>query len=900
MIHAVALWRIGKFDEARQAFDQARDAARIAKAPLQAAVVDSNRARFEEDLGRLELAARIAVGAVATSVAFGDRQQEAMQLVNLANLWFDLGRFSECKSAIQRSREIAHAMRQPGLLRRLDLIQAHVALNEGDFAAAHAALDRSVNQARELSDEPSVWRAELVRTEVLMRQGRGRAARRLLDQAAAALDGAGHSDEKALAAEYRLQWATFAGSPALVARLAAAVELPPGSRRRRAFLRDAQLSALHRLARKADLARIAREQIADLEGAELVALSARAHAALALAERGAAGSDERIAAARQAYARVKAPGHLALKAEAALMLGRAARDVRLLEEAEEFARRAGHLPLAKRARELRRRVAPARAGDVDGATRLASLERLMRVAKRITAAPDGEELLRLLLDDAVEATRAARGFLILARGGELAVRCARNLDAADIERPELSFSSTVARSVAADGKSVLFADVSTDERWRDAASISQLKLLSVLCAPIGGQGRIIGSVYLDEPTRIDAFRPGDLRYVESLADFAAIALEKIELLDQDRAQKRQLLDSQQEIARLNTRLQQALLAQREELHSVRASLERARAATGDAPQFAGIVSHGAAMDEVRRRIERVARSTLPVLVTGESGTGKELVARAIHGAGTRAARPFEAFNCSTTPNGLIENELFGHRKGAFTGADVDQPGLFEHCDGGTLFLDEVAEAPAELQAKLLRVVQDGIVQRLGGGAAVHVDVRLIAATNRDLKAQVAAGRFREDLLYRLNVLPINLLPLRERREDIPLLLEHFARREAAKLGIPPPRFTPVAWRCLMRHDWPGNVRELEHAIQRLFVLHRDVEEIGVEALRSELPAAVADEPLQTADLRGYLDRQEEQFITEVLARCGGNRSKAAKELGISERNLYQRLQRFRGADHPKP
>jgi len=533
---------------------------------------------------------------------------------------------------------------------------------------------------------------------------------------------------------------------------------------------------------------------------------------------------------------------------------------------------------------------------VDAAARLASLERLMRVAKRISAAGDGEELLKLLLDDAVEATRAARGFLILARGGDLSIRCARNLDAADIERPELAFSSTVARAVAADGKSVLLADVSTDERWRDAASISQLKLLSVLCAPIGREGRVIGSVYLDEPTRIDAFRQGDLRYVENLADFAAIALEKIAMSEQDRAQKQQLLESQQEVARLNTRLQEAVLAQREELTTVRASLARARADAGDAPQFAGIVAQGAAMDEVRRRIERVARSSLPVLITGESGTGKELVARAIHGAGDRATGPFEAFNCATTPSGLIENELFGHRKGAFTGAESDQSGLFERCNGGSLFLDEVAEAPADLQAKLLRVVQDGAVQRLGGGPTVKVDVRLIAATHRELRALVASGRFREDLLYRLNVLQIALPPLRERREDIPLLLDHFVRREATRLGIAPPRFTPAAWRCLVQHEWPGNVRELEHAVQRLLVLHRDVEEFGIEALRSELPAAVADEPLRTIDLRQHLETEERTFITEVLARCGGNRGKAAKELGISERNLYQRLQRWRGAE----
>ncbi|MSR46111.1 MAG: GAF domain-containing protein [Planctomycetes bacterium] len=895
-IHAVTLWRLGRIGEARVAFGIALHAARMGALPLQVAVVESNLARFEGDCGNLELAASIARRAIATTVAFGDRQQEAVQVTTLANILFDIGRFAECKEALQRSREIAHAMNQPHVLRHVDIIQAHVAMNEADFAAAHAALDRAKEVARSMNDEAGAWRAELVRTELLMREGKGRAARRLIDEVAKYLVATGRADEVAIAAEYRLQWATFAAGRGVVARLLES-ELPlPPSRRRRAFLRDARLSALHRLGRHEALAKAAAEQLDDLASSDLVALRARAAAALALAVRGdPARAPACIEQAREAYGATRAPGHMALKAEAALMLGRAARDRRLLEEAEEFARRAGHRPLEKRARALRRRLLPPDGADVDAVARLQSLERLMQVAKRITATLDGELLLKMVLDDAVDATRAARGFLILSRDGELGVRCARNLDAADIERPELSFSSSVARSVYRTGTPILLADVSTDELWCDAASISQLKLLSVLCVPIARHDHVIGAVYLDEPTRIDAFRPGDLRYVENLADFAAIALEKADLLADARTRRVELESSQAEIASLNQKLQATMFKQQDELKVAKASLELAHRMSGRVPQFEGIVAQSRAMEEVKQRIERLASSPLPVLVSGESGTGKELVARAIHARSGRLAQPFQAFNCATTQPGLIENELFGHQKGAFTGATENQPGLFERCDGGTLFLDEIAEASKELQAKLLRAVQNGEVQRLGGGETRHVDVRIVAASNRDIRSEVAAGRFREDLMYRLMVLQVHLPPLRDRREDVALLLDHFVTREAAKLRVSAPVFTPAAWRCLVGYDWPGNVREVENVVQRLLVLHRDAPEIGIDALRAELPSAVSDVPVTHFELREFLDSQERTCIEEALARCGGNRQRAAKELGISERNLYQRLQRWRTA-----
>ncbi len=896
-IHAITLWRMGRFEEAATGFRVALAAAQATGLPLQVATIEGNFARFQEDCGHPEAAVTTFRRALAAAVAFGDRQQEAIHALNLANTLFDLGRFVECKQEMQRSREIAHAMNRPSVLRRIELMQAHVALNEGDFAAAHAALDACVAIARTIDDAQGAWRAELVRTEVLMREGRGRAARLLMAQVAADPVATGHDDLGALVAEYRLQWATFAGSRRAVESALEGLPQSIGSRRRRLFLRDARLSALRRLGRQEELAATAEEQLADLEGSDYVALRARAAvmAAVAALRHGRAVAAPRLEQARAAYDAAQAPGFLAQKAEPALVLGTALQDRRLLEESEEFARRSGHRPLLRRARTLRRRltVPLTAAHDGESAERLAALERLMQVAKEISAAVDGESLLRLLLDHAVEATRAARGFLLLGRGGQVEVRVARNLEAADIERPELAFSSSVARKVARDGSAVLLSDVSADEQWRDAASISELKLLSVLCVPMRDRDETIGSLYLDEPTRIDAFRPSDLRYVENLADFAAIALEKTQLLAANRAREAELETNQAEIARLNRELQKVLLEQQGELRAAQASLDQARRSAGRVPQFEGIIAQSQEMEEVKRRIELFADADLPVLVSGESGTGKELVARALHRRSRRAEKPFEPLNCATTQPTLIENELFGHQRGAYTGANEEQAGLFERADGGTLFLDEVCEASPELQAKLLRAVQSGEVQRLGGGPVRKVDVRIVAASNKDVKKEVAAGRFREDLMYRLMVLQVHLPALRERRDDVPLLLDHFVARESARLKRAPPRFTPLAWRRLVLHDWPGNVRELEHAVQRLLVLNRDAEEIGVDALRSELPDTVVGEPLHALPLKEYLEAQERTYLQEVLARCGGNRLRAAKELQISERNLYQRLQRLR-------
>ncbi len=315
-----------------------------------------------------------------------------------------------------------------------------------------------------------------------------------------------------------------------------------------------------------------------------------------------------------------------------------------------------------------------------------------------------------------------------------------------------------------------------------------------------------------------------------------------------------------------------------------------------------IVGRSAAIEEVRSLIEKVAPSRTTILVTGESGTGKEVVARTIHDRGEWRDQPFVAINCGAIPEGLIESELFGHEKGAFTGAVDSKPGLFEVAGSGTLFLDEVAELSAPLQVKLLRAVQERRVRRVGGKADIGFAARIIAATNRDLHEEVARGRFREDLYYRLNVIQLGVPPLRARRDDIPLLLAHFLRRFGVEAGRGEMRISPEAERRLCAHDFPGNVRELANILERAVTLADgpllDVADLP-PALRVPPGApqpqdgAAAKLPDAGLDLQSHLDAIERRLLEQALERAGGVKTEAARLLSLTFRSLRYRLAKFR-------
>jgi DNA-binding NtrC family response regulator len=310
-----------------------------------------------------------------------------------------------------------------------------------------------------------------------------------------------------------------------------------------------------------------------------------------------------------------------------------------------------------------------------------------------------------------------------------------------------------------------------------------------------------------------------------------------------------------------------------------------------------LIGRSEAMRAVYRTVERVAASRANVLITGESGTGKELVARAVHELGPRREAPFVVVNCAAIPETLIESELFGHEKGAFTDARERRIGRFEAAHGGTLFLDEIGELPLAVQAKLLRALQDRSIDRVGSTQAIPVDVRVVCATNRDLEREVASGRFRSDLYYRIHVVPIALPPLRERREDIRLLAESFLARVRAEADRGPARIEPAALAALERHAWPGNVRELENAIERAVAL-ADGEALELGDLPEEIQQAARGDVLREQVRSGRIDldtavaRFETDLIREALARTGGNQTRAAEQLGITRRVLKLKMDRY--------
>jgi two-component system nitrogen regulation response regulator NtrX len=310
-----------------------------------------------------------------------------------------------------------------------------------------------------------------------------------------------------------------------------------------------------------------------------------------------------------------------------------------------------------------------------------------------------------------------------------------------------------------------------------------------------------------------------------------------------------------------------------------------------------IVGHSFAIRALLERIEKVAPTDARVLITGENGTGKELVARAIHRLSARAEHgPFVEVNCAAIPSELIESELFGHRKGSFTGAHEDRAGKFEQADGGTLFLDEVGDMSLAAQAKVLRALQDGYITRVGGEKPIKVDVRVIAATNKQLEKEIEQGRFREDLYFRLNVVPIHVPPLRERREDIPMLVRHFARLAAGEQKLPEREYTADAIDRLSRLDWPGNVRELRNTVERLLILGRndriDANDVARLVGGPQAAAGVAADMLGAGTFSAFKERAERAFILSKLREHDWNVSETARAIEMPRSNLYKKIEKY--------
>ena len=523
------------------------------------------------------------------------------------------------------------------------------------------------------------------------------------------------------------------------------------------------------------------------------------------------------------------------------------------------------------------------------------LLRLQRTARALNSELDRRRLFELILDHAIDILRAERGFLLLRdEQGGLEFAGSRNFAGEDVEGSELDISRSLAHRVLDEGEPVCAVNALEDERFRDVQSISILGLRSVICFPLREREEVVGVIYLDNRLARRAFGPADMRMLEALGDHAAVALRNARLFARADEARAELEEARERVEALNGRLEQIVRGQSVELEELRGAF-RTRKTLDTKYDYAEIIGRSPAILQTLRLLDRVVDSEVPVHVQGESGTGKELIARAIHRHGPRKSGPFVSENCAALTETLLESELFGYVKGAFTGADRPRKGLFELAHQGTLFLDEVGDMSPNMQRKLLRVLQEGEVRRVGGVEPVKVDVRIVTASNRDLREMVGTGEFREDLFYRLRVLQIGMPPLRERLEDVPLLVSHFLDREALRLGGRPIRLAPGVLDLLTAYDWPGNVRELENECMRMVALSGEIVEPDVlsEQIRGHVPVPVpSGKPDEVRDLNALVQVIETAEIQKALRLHDGNKTKAADALCISRFALQRKLEKY--------
>jgi len=861
---AIAQQKSGQSAEARATYEAAlaeaegaRDAATVATIRLNL----SNLAQFDGDLalGLRHLEAAVDMGRRTGALV---AMQQA--LLNLANLDLYLGRYARASASIE---SLLAQKDQLSAVARADLLGL-----QADLLARTGSLVRA---------------AELYEACAAAREAQGRP----LDAAEARLEGllARTRDPKANAHELQREL--------------------KGLREKvgdKGFLEHESLASLVKGA------------IALLDGDEAAARSALDEA-LADAEK--AGRREWAWRALDARARLAnsqgntALAHrdidnaLAMLEETAAKLPRDLREV-FWDDPRRRALRQAHfatVPVSAASK----RIAPAPTPGLRGAntTLLGGprpteerLALIFEITREIATEHDLPRLLTKVTDHAIALLGAERGFVVLANEqGELLAHAARHRKG---DEPHANFSRSVAETVVRTGEPVIATSARDDERLAQAVSVHQLMIQSIACVPIRGSppvGRTIGALYLE--TRI---RPGkqfeaELPTLAAFADQAAIAIENARLLEENHVRTEALAKANVDLALAHDKLAEILGRRTEQLTAVRRDLKQVRAELRGHFGYAGLVGTSAPMRKVYALMDRVKDTDVPLLVTGESGTGKEVVARAVHDAGARAKRPFLGVNCAAIPANLLESELFGHVRGAFTGADRDRKGLFREAEGGTILLDEIGELPKKMQAGLLRTLQEKTVRPVGSAKEEPIDARIIAATNRDLAQMVEEGTFREDLYYRLNVVELRIPALRERLEDIPPLIDHFLTLFSARYRRERKSVEREALRLLSAYDWPGNVRQLEHALLNAWLLGEG-SEIAADDL--ELPDAKGhaqgtvtgprggdspSSPVQS--MNDFKDTERERILT-ALSACNWNRVQASKMIGVPRRTFYRRLKQY--------
>jgi transcriptional regulator with GAF, ATPase, and Fis domain len=492
---------------------------------------------------------------------------------------------------------------------------------------------------------------------------------------------------------------------------------------------------------------------------------------------------------------------------------------------------------------------------------IGAMRRLQEFSRLLTDPGDLDGLLDELIDQVVGLTKASKGFLVLAGDPpdqhKYVIRVARNLERQPVDDPEALLSDDIIREVITSRKPAIISDALHDTRFQTSLSVINLRLSSVMCVPLLVRGELLGLIYVGNNDVIDLFDTDQLEMLTVFASQAALFVKNAKLLNELRSEK----------SELSERLENF--------------------------KFGSIIGACPQMIEVYKRVEKVATTDITVMITGETGTGKELIAHEIHDRSPRAKGPFVTVNCGAIPENLIESELFGHVKGSFTGAVANQIGKFHAADGGTIFLDEIGEMPLALQVKLLRVLQERQIQRVGESKTVPIDVRVVAATNRELRREVEQGQFREDLYFRLNVIGIELPPLRERGHDVVLIARYLIGRYTKEFGNrfdPSNCFDESGIRAMLTFSWPGNIRQLENHLKKAMVL-AEGPKIGAADLDLDAPPG-SDSPESILPLTEARELWQREYINKVLALNNGNRTKTARDLGVDPRTIFRHLEKL--------
>jgi transcriptional regulator with GAF, ATPase, and Fis domain/tetratricopeptide (TPR) repeat protein len=863
--------RSGRRDDALRYYHQALRIARRAKDLVGVAETLGNIANLRAEAGDFTAAERLQRRSLAIRRRSGDLAGTAVTLGNMAGLLRAKGRLGRslelAQTAIRRLRALEDAHGEVQFL----LLAASVHLAAGDLAGARPLLARALDRARSSS-----LRVLEARAETLW----GRLERRADP----------HDDEWSKRLTRAVALSEHVGDRA--GTVEALLETALGERDR---------------GRRGSAMRAWRLAHALLEQGGGADLAARADLVRARIDSD-RGSPEALAAAVRFHAYSLASGRRDYQAAAAFALARARlrsgdRDgaAAALREAVEVEDdlSASLPPALRRVREsgpsgglfraLREEIeagsgpSAARDGTPFAATSEDEMDqerllKLLEINKQLNQAQDMRALLDTIMDVATTTTGAERGFLILVDDGKITFQTARNFRREEVKKPELKISSSLVRRVMKSGSPILTDNATEDERFAEFQSVERLELKSIVSVPFRSGDAVIGAMYLDNPARKGAFGPGDLQFLQALSDQAAIAIRNLRHAN--------------EMAELNRQLEKNL-----ERKSVQLEVaSRALAGRATKHPYDEIIGESPQLREVLLLVDKVVDTDVPVLIQGESGTGKELVARAIHRFGRRRDGPFVPVNCGAITETLMESELFGHAKGSFTGAVADKKGLFETADGGTIFLDEIGEMSVDMQKKLLRVLQERELRPVGGKGAVKVDVRVISATNKNLRQMMQEGRFREDLYYRIAVINVDMPPLRERRGDVPLLVDFFVKKASRDLGLVEKPIDAAAMSALVAYSWPGNVRELDNEVKKALTLSED--RITIDDLSEQIqtdhpgeePELVAADAGKT--LKESLEKTEKALIEKALEKTGGNQTRAAKELGISRVWLRKKMEKY--------